>query len=312
MTSTLFLGAVLSASLGQANASAPAAVVAKLYVLSGDVTVSTPARGERPARLMVELEEGTTVTVGANAKPRITFLKTGERAQLAPNSKVKILGNKVSLLKGAKPTDLPKIPIRVAQHGSGASVSRPAATLARGDKLEISLMGGFRSLPEELRWRPVEGATTYRISIKEVESRIVSVFYAEGERTDFPVSKLDVKRGLNYELAVEAINANLAVIKTGSTFFRILTEEEVTDLNRLESKAGLLDLDDPSELLVLADLYEEFMLDADALGAYRKLMTTKPRNEQIDSAIQRIEKAGIPPTFKHKVKPNGARSGGSV
>ncbi len=311
MTTTLFLGAVLWTSLGQASASAPSAVVAKLYVLTdGEVTVSTPARGERPVRLMVELEEGSTVTVGPTAKPRITFLKTGIRAQLAPNSKVKIVGNRITLLKGGKPTDLPKIPVRIAQHGTGATVSRPAATLARGDKLEISLIGGFRSIPEELRWRSVEGAASYRISIKEADERIVSVFYSDGDKTTLPTDALKIKRGLNYEIAIEALNAEAATIKTGSAFFRILTEDEVKDLNQLESKSGLLDLDDPGELLVLADLYEEFMLDSDALGMYRKLNVTKPRNEQIDAAIERIEKGRIPPALKSKDKPNGSRSGG--
>jgi len=311
MTTTLFLGAVLWTSLGQASTTMPSSVVAKLYVYSeGEVTVSTPARGERPVRLMVELEEGSTVTVGPNAKPRITFLKTGVRAQLAPNSKVKIVGSRITLIKGAKPTDLPKIPVRIAQHGTGATVSRPAATLVRGDKLEISLIGGFRSIPEELRWRAVEGASSYRISIKEADERVVSVFYSDGDKTTLQTDMMQIKRGPNYEISVEALNSESVVIKTGSAFFRILTEEEVKDLSQLETKSGVLDLDDPTELLVLADIYEEFMLDADALGMYRKLMVTKPKNEQIDAAIERIEKGRIPPSLKSKDKPTGSRSGG--
>lgn len=310
MISTLCFGAALMTSMVQSGLTAPPSVVAKLYVLSkGDVTFAAPTKGERPARLMVELEEGTTVTVGSNAKPRITFLRTGTRLQLSPNSKVKVSGDRLVVIKGAKPTDLPKIPVRVAQHGSGATVSRPAATLARGDKLEISLVGGFRSVPEYLRWREVEGAASYRVSITQAGQRISSIFYSDGPIALMKTKQFAIVAGINYELSVEALNQEGATIKIGSTFFRILTPEEVKDLNMLESQGGLLNLDDPNELLVLADLYEEFMLDSEALSTYRKLSTVKPRSEEIDSVINRLEKAVLPPQVRDRAKPDGARSG---
>jgi len=137
-----------------------------------------------------------------------------------------------------------------------------------------------------LRWNPVAGATSYKLSLRENGAKLNWEMTVSGTEAVYP-GEPPLKPGVRYRLIVEAntgTSSETPVVE-GDTAFRLLDEGEV---ERVKSEVGAIDKQVPNEnakKLAIANLYFNTNLIAEAIEILENIEKTGGETTPINRAL---------------------------
>ncbi len=176
------------------------------------------------------------------------------------------------------------------------------ANLASGHRHELSAPGAVRTLagkidlisprntallraPREVRWRPLEGARAYRVSIRDGNGKKVLDQQVTEPRLSLSASRHRFEKGAYYFIDIQDTGTGGA--RSPRSFFQILTEDEGQSARAdLSSVEGSLPrgTDGILQALTQGAIYEHWELLEDAMTIYRGVGIVGDRSSALEQA----------------------------
>jgi hypothetical protein len=207
------LVALAVASPSALRASDSTAAVALVASLSGTVSATTPgADVSHPLQLFDWLAPGTKLRV-ADVGSVVLAFSSGKRWQIGPGARVNIGATAVEAVSGQL-VELPAVgplPAAARLAAEAQPGARSGALRIRGNQVvDLYPRTGVVALPDHasLRFRPVPGATGYRVAIEDEVGAVV--FQAEARDSPVAVSPGVLKPGSRYRWTVRALGPSIA------------------------------------------------------------------------------------------------------
>ena len=282
----LGLGAIAALPLGSAAGAAGAAEpIAIVYSLTGKASFAAPHAGRRSLRLFDRLPAGTTLEAGPRSRLALAFVN-GLRYELGERSRARLgprgLASRIGLVRPLSPLPAHLLPIAARDHPG----PRAAAIRVRAEEISgLYPLGGAAVLVETtvLRFRPVAGATRYRIAVQDGRGRTVFAATVESPPVKVPAGKL--RAGLTYSWTVQTVDRPGPIARG---------EAELVTLDagvaRAREKARkMLVAEGPDSLQLLAEIDRSLGLLLEARDELGAALREKPGDPVLREALARIE-----------------------
>lgn len=278
---------ILLAMCGFAGAQeAPVGIVT---FAQGDSQIFEPGvkRG-RKLQIADTLLSGSRVVTGTDGKVSFVSCAQSVAATALPKSELQFSKSGFAVTSGAIDQQRRVPSCRVPLASATGTHIGGVAMRGQSTMQLISPVGTVvPAAPVKLAWKPVDGATDYRIMMRdddgndlwESEAKVTTVTY------DGPPKLL---MGKTYRWRVTALQ-NDDVLSSASAMLRVLSADEN---KRIEELRSGIHSSDESHLL-LGMLYEELNMPDQALTEYQKLPATAP-GSWLDSEITALRKRLFP------------------
>lgn len=258
----LLLALLMSPCLGQ---DVPLGIITSV---SGDAQVlDAGAKKLRAAELADVLHPGTRLVTGGNGSIGFVFCPEASAAVMESRTSLEFNRTSYTVKSGAvgQPRRVPSCRIPLVSAGGAAHVGgvnmRGQTNLLLVSPVGVAVaLGGV-----EFTWKPVEGATFYRIALRNDDGEE----FWEGESAQPALTYDPAERlapGSSYRWRVTALRDE-EVLSSASAGFRVLNNEEMQRVQEL--KAASMPWEE--QRILLGMLYEELNMPQQALEQYQQL-----------------------------------------
>lgn len=262
--------------------------------------VATVVCHAEPSAMVVDIKKGKAYYETGEKKDReispADFIETGENLRLDPGTEIILnyfdrgsreeirgqglitVGNEGSETAGdaeiiRSQTDYP-CPKQIAE-------SEQNETEQNNDESTIDILqlkhSVIRSLRPVFRWKAVQGASGYALSVFDARRRLC--FFMITDSTEFVYNRPNLIRGQTYGWNVFAM-AGSRLLPEGGGDFSILAQDRLNEVVRAEKSIREKYPDNSSELLIaLAMLYHGYRLNDEAADIVRSLYQKYPEGE---------------------------------
>lgn len=284
------VAAALFVCFGSAHGQSP---VGLLSQVSGSVEIRVAGANAVQARSADLLGAGYRVATGKDGHATFLFCPTSRSARLMPDSEIDFSANTFTVTKG-----------RIAEEKNIVSCRLPKLTLAaasnvqsgilrlRGDGLVLQSPSrtNVATLLPRFSWTRVEGALSYELKVLDREERVLWQHSGPEPEAAYPPEAPALMWGGSYRWRVAA-RAPQEIISEVSTTFRVLPEDQVTELRKAEEilrRANDDRRDNTAPRILRAFLYEEFGLLNQAAELYRELAAEPNCPEWVNSRLAEL------------------------
>jgi hypothetical protein len=288
----LFLGATLCLlpfNSAAAGAQSPSRPVALVFFLQGEATHKAPAQRRRPLHLFDRLAAGTIVEVRPGSRLALAFAN-GHRYELGEGSRATLGSEDLAARSGPVRIlrAVPPFPI-VAAIAEGENAGESAGAVpVRGRRIEGLYPGGGAATlagATVLRFKPVDGAGTYRIEVEDGGGTVVFATETAASPANLPAEVLQA--GMPYSWRVRTVE-QVGPIAEGKASFVTLSAQLAEA--REELRRSIETMGDAASLALLAEVDRSLGLRLEARDELRAAVRAMPEDARLAASLARLER----------------------
>jgi len=276
--------------------------VGQLLNATGRVSVRRAGGGAAPGVILLQLNAGDVVTVGAGGGAEAVFYKNGWRMGLGGRSVAVTGASGFSRRAGPAPRVLGSLGQRLAGRLAPGAALQPVkigGIVIRGGNdedpyhgpREPSPVGVIPAGPVTFRWTgPVEPGTQ-RLRFRVLHNdEVILREELPASAQSFVAPRGVLQPGGEYEWIVSAVGVNGAG-KASRAGIRLLSAQETGELQALERDAAAAACKfphDPASMALLGESYEALGMPKEARHAYEAALRLKPGDAALKGAVKRV------------------------
>lgn len=264
----------------------------------GSVVVQHTGQPSQRGTLLFPLQAGDIVTVRPGGSAELVLFENGARYALPAGTAARVEAARVRTRSGPAPKPLRSVSldfVRPLGRPPRPVSPRLLGVLVRdvGDPTlgprQPAPNGAVRAGPVSLHWAgPVEGEQL-RLQIRD-EQQAVHRAELPASAREYRVPDGVLRPGEYYVWSVTAVHAGESGPRCRA-LLRMLSPGERTALDRVEQEttaARAAAPDDTAPPLLLAQVYEQYGLFAEARAAYQNVLRLRPGDEGVQAALKRL------------------------
>ncbi|HEX5228335.1 MAG TPA: hypothetical protein VFW44_11520 [Bryobacteraceae bacterium] len=257
--------------------------IAVIAQLSGKATVRAPgARALKTAAALDWLGDGETLEVAPRSQA-VLILVNGHRYELSAGATLTVAANAAPKITGTarELPALPPIPRLAAVAAESAPTSGAGALRGGGAMTGLYPRAGTLALAEKvnLRYAAVPKTESYHVSLENETGMVL--LNVTTESTEVPVDSAALQAGTRYSWRVRALRSGTE-IAAGTEEFTTLSAENSLRREEFASALGA----SPSSLAVIADVDLRLGLISEACDEFTEALKQKPDDAVLRQALE--------------------------